>query len=130
MKYRLCGRILAVVTLMNFSVSRGYGDQSITRTPNFEGSGMRQYSELEVDTLIENLTGAAEEAIEQAAAEAARAATLALLDREAAALAEARKWRDQYGKTRRRGIMVAVITGVICFTGGIAVGNVLIAGGK
>jgi hypothetical protein len=33
---------------------------------------MRQYSEYEVDTLIEDLTGAAREAIEQAVAEAAQ----------------------------------------------------------
>jgi hypothetical protein len=55
---------------------------------------------------------------------------LGLDDREATALAEARKWRDQYGNARRRGIMAAVITGVICFTGGIAAGSVLISGGK
>jgi hypothetical protein len=107
-----------------------YGEPSTTPPLNSEESGTRQYNEYEVDTLIEDLTGAAREAIEQAAAEAARAAALALLGREAAALAEARKWRDQYGKARRRGIMAAVITGVICFTGGIATGSVLISGGK
>jgi hypothetical protein len=42
-----------------------------------------------VDTLIEDLTGAAHEAIEQAAAEAAKVAALASLEREATAIREA-----------------------------------------
>jgi anti-sigma factor RsiW len=81
-----------------------------------------------MDTLIEDLTIAAHEAIEQAAAEAAKAAALASLEREAAVLAEARKWEQEYRETKRRGITTAVITGAVCFTGGLVTG--LIIGGR
>jgi phage host-nuclease inhibitor protein Gam len=81
-----------------------------------------------MDTLIEDLTTAAHEAIEQAAAEAAKAAALASLKREAAVLAEAWKWEREYRETKRRGITAAVITGAVCFTGGLVTG--LIIGGK
>jgi DNA replicative helicase MCM subunit Mcm2 (Cdc46/Mcm family) len=81
-----------------------------------------------MDTLIEDLTAAAHEAIEQAAAKAAKAAVLASLKREAAVLAEARTWEREYRETKRRGITAAVITGAVCFTGGLVTG--LIIGGR
>ncbi|GHV96499.1 hypothetical protein AGMMS50293_28190 [Spirochaetia bacterium] len=97
-------------------------------------SGTRQFSEYEVDTLIDDLTTAAEEAIEKAAAEAAKAAALAALEREAAAIreaaqqqAEASKWRSEAETVKRNGIKNAVIAGVICFLGGAAVGGGVIA---
>jgi hypothetical protein len=83
---------------------------------------MRQYSEYEMDTLIEDLTGAAHEAIEQAAAEAARAAVLASLEREAAAMAEAQRLHSENSHLRQSRIKTAVVTGVICFFGGLALG--------
>jgi hypothetical protein len=83
---------------------------------------MRQYSEYEVDTLIEDLTGAAHEAIEQAAAEAARAAALASLDREMAALSEAQRLQGENSRLKKSRVKVAVVTGVICFFGGLALG--------
>jgi malonyl CoA-acyl carrier protein transacylase len=92
-----------------------------------------------MDTLIEDLTVAAEEAIEKAAAEAAKAAALASLEREAAAIreaaqqqAEAFRWRGEAETVKRKGIKGAVLTGVICFLGGLAVGvgGVLIIGGR
>jgi cellobiose-specific phosphotransferase system component IIA len=71
-------------------------------------------------------------AIEQAAAEAAKAATLASLDREGAAIAQARSslaeahhWREAYGEERTRGIKRAVITGLVCFFSGLAVGGLI-----
>jgi Zn-dependent oligopeptidase len=90
------------------------------------------YTELEVDTLIEDLTEAAEEAIERAAAEAAKAAALAGIEREARALAEAQRWEREYRETRSRGIKNTVITGVICFFAGAAVcgGAIAIYGGR
>jgi len=51
------------------------------------------YTDSEIDLLIDDLTVAALEAIEQAAGEAARAAFLASLEREAAALRETQRWR-------------------------------------
>jgi hypothetical protein len=80
------------------------------------------YTESEVDTLIEDLTGAAHEAIEQAAAEAAKAATLASLNREMAAIAEAQHLYRENSQLKKSRIKTAVITGVICFFGGLAVG--------
>jgi hypothetical protein len=122
-------RIVTIVILLNFLTPfPAHGEPQITQTPNSEESGTRRYSEYEVDTLIEDLTVAAHEAIEQAAAEAARAAALASLKREAAVLAEARKWEREYRETKRRGIMAAGITGAVCFAGGLVTG--LIIGGR
>jgi hypothetical protein len=83
---------------------------------------MRLYSELEVDTLIEDLTGAAHEAIEQAAAEAARAVALASLERELAAVSEAQRLQSENSRLKQSRVKTAVVTGVICFFGGLAVG--------
>jgi hypothetical protein len=96
--------------------------------------------------LIEEISQAAIEAIEQAAGEAAKAATLASLEREAAALreaarqqADATRWRieaeirqETIKATKKAGTKNAVITGLICFLGGLAVGigGTLIIGGK
>jgi hypothetical protein len=79
------------------------------------------------------------EAIEQAAGEAAKAAVLASIEREAVALREAQRWRLEADlkkqvitETKRAGTKNAVITGLICFLGGLAVGigGTLIIGGK
>jgi hypothetical protein len=72
--------------------------------------------------LIEDLTGAAREAIEQAAAEAARAAALASLNREMAAMAEAQRLQGENSRLKQSRVKTAVLTGVICFFGGLAVG--------
>ena len=92
-------------------------------------SGTRLYSDLEVDQLIDEISQAALEAIEQAAGEAAKAAVLASLEREAAALREAQRWRleaeirqETIKATKKAGTKNAVITGLICFLGGLAVG--------
>jgi hypothetical protein len=94
---------------------------------------MRLYSDLEIDLLIDDLTVAALEAIEQAAGEAARVALLASLEREAAALseashqqAEALQWHSQAESVKRNGIRNAIITGAVCFLGGLVTG-ILIA---
>jgi hypothetical protein len=52
--------------------------------------------------LIEDLTGAAHEAIEQAAAEAARAAALASLEREAAAIREADRLQGENSRLKAK----------------------------
>jgi hypothetical protein len=75
--------------------------------------------------LIEDLTGAAHEAIEQAAAEGARAAVLASLEREAAAIQEAQRLQGENSRLKQSRVRTAVITGLICFFGGA----VLSAGG-
>jgi len=102
-------------------------------------SGTRLYSDLEVDQLIDEISQAALEAIEQAAGEAAKAAVLASLDREAVALREAQRWRmeaeirkETIKETKKAGTKNAVIAGLICFLGGLAVGigGTIIIGGK
>ena len=128
MKYRLCKRILAIVLLMSFWKIPVYGEPPTTQTLNSEGSGTKQYSELEVDCLaeldllIEDLTGAAHEAIEQAAAEAARAAALASLEREMAAMAETQGLQGENSRLKKSRVKTVVVTGVVCFFGGLAIG--------
>jgi hypothetical protein len=125
MKYRLCKKILAIVLLMSFWKIPVFGEPQTTQTLNSEENGMRQYSEYEVDMLIEDLTGAAHEAIERAAAEAARAATLASLEREAAAIREAQRLEGENSRLKQSRVKTAVLTGVICFFGGLAVGSLI-----
>jgi hypothetical protein len=121
-KYSPYKRILAIVLSMSFWKIPVYGEPPTTRTLNSEESGMRQYSEYEMDTLIEDLTGAAHEAIEQAAAEAAKAAALASLERELTAVSEAQRLQSENSRLKQSRVKTAVITGVICFFGGLAVG--------
>jgi predicted cobalt transporter CbtA len=83
--------------------------------------------------IIDELTETAEEAIEQAAAEAAKAAAMASIRRETEAWAQAQHWQGQYRATKRAGIKTAVLTGVICFLGGLAIGAggvLIIQGGR
>jgi hypothetical protein len=100
---------------------------------------MKFWSDTEVDLLIDDISEAAYEAIEQAAAEGARAAALAALEREAAALREAQRWRIEaelrqqiIAETKKAGVKNAVITGLACLLGGLAlgVGGTLIIGGR
>jgi hypothetical protein len=74
-----------------------------------------------MDTLIEDLTGAAHEAIKQAAAEAARAAALASLERELATVAEAQGLYSENSRLKQSRIKTAIVTGTICFFGGLAI---------
>ncbi|GHT52214.1 hypothetical protein FACS1894106_0450 [Spirochaetia bacterium] len=110
-----------------------YGEPQTTQPMTSGESGTRQFSESEVDTLIEDLTQAAEEAIEKAAAEAAKAAALASLDAQAKAWAEAQHWQGEYTEAKRRGFKNAVIAGVICFFGGLVIGaggTLILQGGR
>jgi len=89
-----------------------------------------------VDNLIEELTEAALEAIEQAAAEAAKAMALSMLEREAVAMreatiqqAEALRWQLEAERqmkavkdTKRAGIKNAFIAGAVCLLSGFAIG--------
>ena len=101
--------------------------------------GTRYYTDSEIDLLIEDLTEAAKEAIEKAAAEAARAATLASVDRESTALreaslqrtealrqqAEALRWQTEAETRKRAGVKNAIISGFVCFVGGLFVGIIV-----
>ena len=96
----------------------------------------RYYSDSELNWLIDELTEAAKEAIEKAAAESAKAATLAGLEREAAMLrevtllqADAQFWKLQSQTNlaaitteKKTGIKNAIITGAVCLIGGLFIG--------
>jgi hypothetical protein len=114
--------LLTAALLMSFWKIPLYGEQPTAQTRSSGESGMRQYAEYEVDALIEDLTEAAHEAVEQAAAEAAKAAALASLNREMAAVTEAQRLQGENSRVKQSRVKTAVLTGLICFFGGIAVG--------
>jgi hypothetical protein len=100
---------------------------------------MKRYSDLEVDLLIEDISQAAYEAIEQAAGEAARAAFLASVEREAAALRDAERWRMEaeanllaIKAAKRNGFKNTIIGITLGIIGGLAlgVGGTLIIGSR
>ena len=100
---------------------------------------MRFWSDLEVELLIDEISDAALEAIEQAAGEAAKAAVLTMLEREAAALREAQRWRleseilsQEITQTKRAGRKNTVMGVLIGIFGGLVVGvtGTLIIGGR
>lgn len=130
MRYKYCGRITALVILVSFLTGFPvFGEPSIVQPKNSTENGMRLFSEFEVDLLIDDITTAAVEAIEQAAAEAAKAAVIAGIEREgvlvqerAAAVREAIHWKTEYKTAKGRGIRNMVITGVVCLLGGLAIG--------
>ena len=97
---------------------------------NSEENEMKRYSDSEIDRLIDELTAAAEEAIERAAAEAAQATALALVEREATALQEARHWRQEAEALKKAGIKNVLITGLVCFFGGLVAGGMIFGSGK
>jgi hypothetical protein len=122
--------MLLIVMLMSFLRIPVYGEQPTRGLIPSGGSGTKFYSEGEVQGIVEELTEAATEAIETAAAEAAKAAALASLEREAGALAEARRWEREYRGARRAGVKNAVIVGVICLLSGFVVGAGVMAGNR
>jgi hypothetical protein len=116
---------------MNFLIFPMYAEQPMEQQTNLSESETRYYTDLEVDLLIDDLTVIALEAIEQAAGEAARAAFLQSLEREAEAMREAARQqaevfrlRNEAEILRRAGIRNNVLIGVLCFIGGLAVGVV------
>ena len=126
MNYR---KIIALVLLMSFLIFPMYAEPQTEQQTNLSESETRFYSDLEVELLIDDLTVIALEAIEQAAGEAARAAFLQSLEREAEAMREAARQqaevfrlRNEAEILRRAGIKNNVLIGVLCFIGGLAVG--------
>ena len=99
---------------------------------NSSENEMKRYSDYEIEILTEDLTEAALEAIDRAAGEAAKAAVLEMLEREAAALreaahqqAEALRWRLQAEAVKKSGIRNVIITGLCCLAGGMIAGLVI-----
>jgi hypothetical protein len=90
---------------------------------------MRLYSDLEIELLIDEISEAALEAIEQAAGEAAKAAVLSMVEREAVLLHEIQRWRieaetysQEVTQAKRAGIKNVIITGLACLLSGLVVG--------
>ena len=129
LNYRLFRKMLSIVILLSFLKYPVFGEQPMMPPPNLNESGMRFWTDLEIDLLIDELTEAAFEAIEQAASEAARAAILSVLEREVAALREAERWRREAAlnlqdfeaakKAGRKNTLLGVLIGIL---GGLAVG--------
>jgi hypothetical protein len=99
---------------------------------NSDNNEMEFYSEGEVKAIVDEISVAAEKAIERAAGEAAKAAVLASLEREITAISLAQGWQNEYLAAKRKGVKTAIITGVICFFGGLAVGagTTVLMGGR
>jgi len=78
--------------------------------------------------LIDEITEAALEAIENAAGEAARAAVLSMVEREAAVMRENQRLRSEAEVLRSNRLLI----GVLSFIGGLFVGvtGTLIIGGR
>jgi hypothetical protein len=147
LRLKHCGKITATVILLSLlTTSPVYAEPLITQPLNLTESGMRLYSEYEIDLLIDALTEAAHEEIQKAAAEAAKEAVLSVIEREAVAMreatlqqAEALRWRLETERqikavkeAKRAGIKNAIIAGAACLLSGfvLGVGGTLIIGGK
>ena len=95
---------------------------------SYEGETKR-YNDYEVNILIEDLTEAALEAIEQTAAEAAKAAALAAIEREAEALQaqaalrrEVELWKGEAAAAKKNGAKNTFIAALCGILGGLAIG--------
>ena len=146
LKFKNCWKITAIVILLSFlKPSLMFAQQQTEPSQILNEGGTRLYSDLEIDylaeldTLIDEISEAALEAIEQAAGEAARAAVLSMLERELIALGEANRWRMEAEanlqaialtkQAGRKNIVLGVVIGIL---GGLAlgVGGTLIIGGR
>jgi len=122
LRHKNCGRILLGVTLLSFCGRAAWGKPPGPVSSGSEGGGTRFYSEGEVAEMVEEISLAAEEAIEKAAAEAAKAAALAAVEREGAALALAGEWRRECEQLKRETRKTNFFIGLGCFVGGVLAG--------
>ena len=128
-KLRNGAKILSIFLLMTFLMNPVYAERQTGQAPNLTEGETRLYSDLEVDILIDELSEAAHEAMEQAAGEAARAAALAALEREVVLSREVYRWKTEaethkkaLGDMKKAGTKNAIIAGLACLIGGLALG--------
>ena len=129
---KLCARIMLIVILWNFLIpSRVCAEPLTEQLQILPENETRLYSDSEVDWLIDEISAAAYEAIERAAAEAAFIREVTLHQ------ADAQFWRLQAETNllaitvaKKTGIKNAVIAGAVCLIGGLifGVGGTLIIG--
>jgi len=129
LRLRLCEKIIAIVLLMIFLKFPMYAEQQTEPPPNSSEKETRLYSDSEIEFLIDEISAAALEAIDQAAGEAAKAAALSVIEREAEALREAAKWKNQaeinalaVKEAKKAGVKNTVIAALLGIVGGFAVG--------
>jgi len=125
LRLRRYTKIIAIVLLMSCLKFPLFAEPLTELPQSLNENETRYYTDLEVELLIDELTVIALEAIEQAAGEAARAAFLQSLEREAAALQEVQQWRNEAEMLKRVGIRNAVISGIVCFVGGLVIGIII-----
>ena len=134
---RRFGRNMSIVILLSLLTPFPVFGEALTgQSETLNARGTRLYSDSEVITLIDEISAAAYEAIERAAAEAAKAAALAGLEREALLLhelsalkADGQFWRLQaetnllaISAAKKEGVKNAVIAGAVCLLGGLIFG--------
>jgi hypothetical protein len=138
-KFENCGKMLLFLLLMNYLICQVFGEQPTEQPQSFYENETRLYNDYEIGQLIEELTEAALESIEQAASDAARAAILTSLERETAAIREAKRWRIEAEtlsqgimQTRRDGWKNTLLGVAIGILSGLALGvsGTLFIGGK
>ena len=137
---KFCGRITVIAILMSLLKPYQVSAEQLTEhPPSLSEGGTKRYSDYEIEILIDDLTEAAFEAIEQAAGEAAKAAVLSMVEREAEALqaeiavrremerwrTEAEAYKQEIIKTKSNGIRNAIIVGLSCFIGGSILGSII-----
>jgi hypothetical protein len=127
------------VILLSFLKYPVFAEQLTELPPISTETLMRYYSDLEIELLIEEITQAAHEAIEQAASEAAKAALLSSLEREVAIMRDVQRWRleaeanylafNEAKRTGRKNTMLGVLIGIVS---GLVIGTAgtLIIGGR
>jgi len=103
-----------------------FAEQLTERQTSLSESETRYYTDSEIELLIDELTEAALEAINQAAGEAARAAFLSSLEREAEVLRENQQLRVETEMLRKAGFRNCVISGIVCFAGGLIAGLMIL----
>ena len=126
LNYKFYRKMLSIVILLSFLKFPVSGEPLTGQLPNLTENETRLYNEYELIKLIDELTEAAYEAIDMAAAEAARAAVIASIEREMAALQEMQKWRNEAAALKQSKIKTAIITGLICFLTGLTTGSIII----
>ncbi|MDR1148968.1 MAG: ABC transporter permease [Spirochaetaceae bacterium] len=123
--------IIAIGTLTLFLTTFPvFAEPPMRESSEYETAGTRFYSESELRGLIDELAEAAVSEIETVAGEAAKAAAMAGLEKQAAQLAEIVRLEKQNGELKKSGVKNLVIAGLSCFVAGAALsgGLILFAG--